>query len=245
MLNHCRHAQGARYQHGDRHGYLSGTRESVLNEIERWTEDFDKSPVFWLNRLTGTGKSTIMQTISERIFADGRLGTSFFCSRSFEDRSNIKLIFPTLAIQLAQKYPTFRSSLITLLQTNPDVVHESLQEQMQKFLVGPLRSNAISTVIVINALDECTGKDPESAVLLVLGQLVPKIPGVKFFVTSRPEMHIMARFHGPLLWDFTDVFVLHEVEPSTVDNDIRRFFQHELSKLAQRRSNTVIEWSLA
>ena len=208
-----------------------------MNEIERWTEDFDKSPVFWLNGLAGTGKSTIAQTILERIFADGRLGASFFCSRSFEDRSNIKLIFPTLAIQLAQKYPTFRSSLIALLQTNPDVVHESLQEQMQKFLVGPLRSDAISTVIVIDALDECTDEDPESAVLLVLGQLIPKIPGVKFFVTSRPETHIMAGFRGPLLWDFTDVFVLHEVEPSTVDNDIRRFFQHELSKLAQRRSN--------
>ena len=31
-----------------------------------------KFPVYWLNGLAGTGKSTIAQTIAERMFADGR-----------------------------------------------------------------------------------------------------------------------------------------------------------------------------
>ena len=109
----------------------------MLNEIEHWTEDLEKSPIFWLSGLAGTGKSTIAQTLAERVFASGRLGASFFCSRGFEDRSNLQFIFPTLAFQLAQKYPGFRSSLIPLLRSNPDVVHESLQNQMQKFLVDP------------------------------------------------------------------------------------------------------------
>jgi hypothetical protein len=69
----------------------------------------------------------------------------------------------------------------------------------------------------------------------VLGKSVSEIPGVKFFITSRPETHIMAGFRGPLLKKSTDVFILHEVEPRTIDNDIRRFFTHELSALAQRR----------
>jgi len=90
-------------------------------------------------------------------------------------------------------------------------------------------------VIVIDALDECKDEDPESAILLVLGRSAPRIPRVKFFVTSRPEMHIMAGFRGPLLRGLTDVFVLHDVEPHTVNSDIHRFFEHELSKLAQRR----------
>ena len=206
-----------------------------MNEIERWAEDFDKSPVFWLNGLAGTGKSTIAQSIAERIFADGRLGASFFCSRGIEDRSDLQLIFPTLAFQLAQKYPRFRSQLIPLLQSNPDVTHESLRDQMQKFLVEPLRSADISTVIVIDALDECKDKEPESAILLVLGKLISKIPRVKFFVTSRPETHIMSGFRAPLLKEATDVFILHEVEPRTVDNDIRHFFKHELSRLTHKR----------
>ena len=235
ILNGCRRAYGAGYRHGNRNGCLKGTRESVLNEIEHWTEDFEKSPIFWLNGLAGTGKSTIAQTLAERVFASGRLGASFFCSRAIEDRSNLQFIFPTLAFQLAQMYPGFRSSLIPLLRSNPDVVHESLQEQMQKFLVDPLRSADVSTVIVIDALDECKDEDPESAILLVLGRSVSRIPQVKFFVTSRPETYITSGFRAPLLKELTDVFILHEVERCTIDNDIRHFLKHELSKHSHRR----------
>jgi hypothetical protein len=207
----------------------------VSNEIEKWTMDLDKSPIFWLNGLAGTGKSTVAQTIAERVFADGHLGASFFCSRGVEDRSNLQLIFPTLAFQLAQTYPDFRSSLILLLQSNPDIVHESLRDQMERLLIQPLRSTDISTVIVIDALDECKDEEPEFAMLLVLGQSVSEIPKVKFFVTSRPETHIMSGFRGPLLTASTDVFILHDVEPRIVDSDIRRFFDHELSVVVQRR----------
>ena len=209
----------------------------MLKEIEHWTEDFTKSPILWLNGLAGTGKSTIAQTIAERRFADNHLGASFFCSRSFEDRSNLQLIFPTLAFQLAQKYPDFCALLIPLLQSNPDVVHESLLDQMQKFLVEPLQSTGISTVIVIDALDECKDEDPESAMLLVLGKSVSNIPQVKFFITSRPEAHIVLGFRGLLLEALTEVFVLHHVEPQIINSDIRYFFKHELSKLSQRHGS--------
>ena len=236
VLNHCLRAKGAGYQHGDRQGCLTGTREDVLNTIECWTGDFNKSPVFWLNGLAGTGKSTIAQTIAERAFANGYLGASFFCSRGFEDRSNLKFIFPTLAFQLAQRYPSFRSSLIPLLQSNPDIIYESLQDQMHKLLVQPLHSAGVSTVVVIDALDECEDQDPESAILLILGRSVSKIPRIKFFITSRPETHIMTGFRGPLLAGLTDVFILHDIEPCTVNNDIHHFFKCGLSKLAQQYS---------
>jgi hypothetical protein len=207
----------------------------VLNKIEKWTTDFDESPVFWLNGLAGTGKSAIAQTIAERAFADGYLGASFFCSRGVEDRSDLHFIFPTLAFQLAQQYPEFRSSLIPLLRSNPDIVYESLYDQMQQFIVKPFLSANVSAVIVIDALDECRDEEPESAILFVLGRLVSKIPRVKFFVTSRPEPHIMTGFRAPLLQDLTNIFILHNVEPCIVDDDIRHFFKHELSGLAHEQ----------
>ena len=105
VLNNCRGAHGAGYQHGNHRGCLKGTRNSVLAEIERWSEDH-ASPAFWLNGLARTGKYTTAQTISEKVFADSHLGASFFCSRGFEDHSNLHLIFPILAFQLAHKYPT-------------------------------------------------------------------------------------------------------------------------------------------
>ena len=235
MLNSCRRARGAGYQHGNRRGCLRGTRESVLNEIESWTKDFNKSPVFWLNGLAGTGKSTIAQTVAERVFADGLLGASFFCSRDFEDRSDLHFIFPTLAFQLAHKYPDFRVHLAALLQSNPDVVDESLYSQMERLIVEPLRSADLSTVIVIDALDECRDEEPSSAILSVLGRFVEQIPMVKFFITGRPEPRIKTGFRLPLLVDSTDVFVLHNVPPSLINGDIRLFLKYELSELARRR----------
>ncbi|KAF9784521.1 hypothetical protein BJ322DRAFT_851027 [Thelephora terrestris] len=235
VLNNCRRAQGAEYCHGDRRGCLQGTRDAVLSEIELWAEDFDKSPVFWLNGLAGTGKSTIAQTIAERVFAEARLGASFFCSRDFEDRSNLRFIFPTLAFQLAHEYSDFRSHFVSLLRSNPDVAHESLYNQMQKLIAEPLRKTGVSTVIVIDALDECKDSEPSSAILSVLGRFVGQIPKVKFFITGRPEPRIKTGFRLPLLVDSTDVFVLHNVPLSLVNNDIRLFLKHELSELAQRR----------
>jgi len=234
VLNTCRRARGVGYEHGDRQGCLTGTREAILDEIESWTKDLDKSPVYWLNGLAGTGKSTIAQTTAERLFADGRLGASFFCSRDFKDHSDLRLIFPTLSFQLAYRYPDFRSSLVSLLQSNPDIGYESLCNQMEKLVVAPLKEKGISTVIVIDALDECADEEPQSAILSVMGRLVEEIPQVKFFITGRPEPRIQSGFRLQLLRPLTEIFVLHKVEHSVVNADIRRFLETQLSTLAQR-----------
>ncbi|KAF9644128.1 hypothetical protein BDM02DRAFT_3190897 [Thelephora ganbajun] len=217
-LNNVRRAYEAEYRHGDRKRCLNGTRGTVLDEIELWARDFHEPPVYWLNGLAETGKSTIAQTIAESIFADGQLGASFFCSRDFQDRRNLKFIFPTVAVQLARNYPEFRSIFVPLVQSDPEITHESLHNQMDKLIVRPLKQSGVSTVTVIDALDECRDEEPASAILPVLGQFVPHIPKVKFFVTEA-----------------TDIFVLHNVEPSLVSNDIRLFFKHSFLELAQHR----------
>ena len=241
ILNDFGCAEAVEYRHGGRKGCLRGTREAFLDEIELWTRDFGKPSVYWLNGLAGTGKSTIAQTVAERMFADGRLGASFFCSRDFLDRSNLQFIFPTLAVQLARTYPEFRSILVPLVRSDPGIAHESLYDQMNELIVGPLRESAISTVIVIDALDECKDEEPSSAILSALGRVAPEIPMVKFFATGRPQPHILEGFRSPLSEKMADVFVLHEVEPSQVGNDIRLLFKHNFSELARRRSG-LTDW---
>ena len=237
ILNNFRAARLAQHQHVGRDSCLKGTRGALLDEIDLWTRDFTKQSVYWLNGLAGTGKSTIAQTIAERMFGDGRLGASFFCSRDFEDRRNLQLIFPTLAVQLARRYTAFRSIFIPLVQSDPEVVDETLYGQMEKLIVQPLVKSEISTVIVIDALDECEDEDkkPASVILSVLGQFVEGIPKVKFFITGRPESRIREGFRLPLLARATDVFVLHEVNPSQVDNDILLFFNHSFSEIRTHR----------
>jgi hypothetical protein len=106
---------------------------------------------------------------------------------------------------------------------------------MMKLIVQPLNESSISTVIIVDALDECEDEDPASAILSVLGRFASEIPNVKFFLTGRPEPQISEGFRLPLLARMTDVFVLHDVKLDQVSNDIQLFFKNSFSELAGRR----------
>jgi len=216
---------------------MKGTRRDVLFQLEQWLKDKEDKRVFWLNGLAGTGKSTIAQTFAEMCFADGKLGASFFCSRDFEDRSNLRSIFPTLSFQLALRYPRFRQELLLVLTENPDVGKESLCSQMEKLIVGPFQATQAVTLIVIDALDECQDEESASALLSVLSRYVDDIPQVKFLITGRPEPRIRSGFRLELLRPHTEVFKLHEVKPTSVDSDIRLFLKTRFTDIAKNRSD--------
>jgi len=232
-----RHADEAGYSSGNRQGCLKGTRADVILQLERWLKDEQDHHVFWLNGLAGTGKSTIAQTFAEISFADGMLGASFFCSRDFEDRSNLQVIFPTLAFQLAYRYLPFREQLLRVLRANPGVGRESLCSQMEKIILGPLYSTQIQTLVIIDALDECKDEEPASAILSVLSRYVELLPNVKFFITGRPEPRIRSGFRLKSLRPITEVLRLHDVERSSVDSDIKLFFRTRLGDIAKTRSD--------
>jgi len=231
------HTTGAGYCSGNRGECLRGTRVDLLLQLEHWLRDEQDHCVFWLNGLAGTGKSTIAQTFARISFADGKLGASFFCSRDSENRSNLQAIFPTLAFQLAYWSPLFREQLLQVLRANPDIRHESLCSQLEKIIIGPFKAAHISTLIIIDALDECKDEEPASALLSVLSQYVDKIPWVKFFITGRPEPRIRSGFRLESLRPITEVLRLHDVERSLVDRDIRLFFTAQLTSISKTRSD--------
>ena len=147
------------------------------------------------------------------------------------------MIFPTLAFQLAYRYPLFREELLQVLKAIPDVGRESLCSQMEKLIVNPFKATDIKTLIIIDALDECNDEEPASAILSILSRYVDKIPGIKFFITGRPETRIRSGFRLRSLLPITEVLKLHEVKPEVVDNDIKLFFQSRLADLTENRSD--------
>ena len=203
----------------------------------QWAEDPQERHVFWLNGLAGTGKSTIAQTFAEMVANNGTLGASFFCSRDYLDRKELKNIFPTLAYQLACRYPAFRTQIIHVIKRDPSVARNSLISQLEDLIMDPLSSTKLSCVIVVDALDECIDDQPASAILSVLGRFVKRLPSVKFFITGRPEPRIRTGFRLPLLEPLTQVFLLHEVKLSRVDEDIRLYLKEKLTGIAKRRSD--------
>ena len=216
----------------------------MLLQIEQWLTDQHDQRIFWLNGLAGTGKSTIAQTFAEMSFADGKLGASFFCSRDYEDRSSLKAIFPTLAFQIAHRYPQFREQLIQVLKANHDVERDSLSSQLEKMIVRPFKETQVSTLIVIDALDECKDPEPASALLSVLSRYAHEIPGVKFFITGRPEPPIREGFRLKPLVPITDVLKLHDIKRSSVDEDIKLYLRFHLTSIRATRSDCEFpeEW---
>jgi len=237
LLENVPRTDKAGYNSGNSQGCLRGTRVDVLLQLEHWLKDKGDHRVFWLNGLAGTGKSTIARTFAEISFADGKLGASFFCSRDFEDRSNLQAIFPTLAFQLAYRYLPFREKLLRVLRASPGIGQESLCSQMEKIIVDPLKATRIRTLIIIDALDECKDEEPASAILSILSRYVGEIPYVKFFITGRPESRIRSGFRLQSLTPITEVLKLHEVKPEVVDSDINLFFRMQLTHLAKNRSD--------
>lgn len=237
-------AESAAYDHGayERDGCLDGTRGSVLNKIELWTRDPDRPPIFWLEGLAGTGKTAIAQTIADRMVQDRRLGASFFCSRDYRDRKEPRNIFPTLASQLGLTYPEFGSELVKVVKKSPLVKNQSAFNQMEQLIIGPLRKTGISTVIIIDALDECAEGEPWLPLLTSLRKLIPRIPkGVKFFLTGRPTVAIQAGFRNPVDAPI-EMFALHDVEQESVSRDIRLFFENKFSNDAESRKPPPSEW---
>ena len=216
---------------------------ALLDEIEQWAEDPGRLPIFWLNGLAGTGKSTIAKTVAERCLANETLGASFFfCSSDVASRKgggplknhdNPCVLFPTLAFQLAHKYPKVRSTLVPYLQSDPDIADESPKSQAEELMIKPLQAAGVATVIVIDALDECNDTKSSSEILSALERIVSEVPNVKFFITSRPEPDIKCGFGR--LTDITEAFALRDTAPPRNNNDIRVFLEHELSELATHR----------
>ncbi|KAG8939408.1 hypothetical protein FRC03_006319, partial [Tulasnella sp. 419] len=128
------------------------------------------------------------------------------------------------------------------LETYRNAGTSALLIQMAKLLEDPLRAMSKSSseqsrpiAIVLDALDECEGRELVDQFLRLLSHLILNLPAdfpFKVFITSRPEPHIMRVLRGDDLNQVSRPFVLHDIEKSIVQADIEIFFRHELSKIA-------------
>jgi hypothetical protein len=160
----------------------AGVMVVLKEQAELWARDFGSSPVYWLNGLAGTGKSTIVKTIAVCLWPPSvrrfsRVGGTF---TSYSQRSPLNWHGSTL--DFGQSFP--------LMQSDPGTAYESLYNQMERLIVQPLSETGVLTVIVVDLLDECEDNRSASAILFVLGKLVSKISKVKFFLISRPGPRI-------------------------------------------------------
>ena len=88
--------------------------------------------MFWLDDLTGTGKSTVARTIPDMNFEGGDLGAGLL---NLYSRGPLRSILPPLASQPAHQHPRFQKELPSVLTVSPGVGGAMLFSQMEKFII--------------------------------------------------------------------------------------------------------------
>ncbi|EUC59174.1 vegetative incompatibility protein HET-E-1, partial [Rhizoctonia solani AG-3 Rhs1AP] len=217
----------------NRNGCTAETREAIHQALEVWTINPESEKIYWMNGMAGTGKTTIAYSFCEWLENTNRLGASFFCSRISPTCRSLNKIVPTIAYQLAQYSPRFRSALCTALEVNPDAGTLNVMQQFEKLVKYPLLNakDAMpdSVVVMIDALDECDYGFSAPLLLDVLLKFAGPLP-VKFFVSSRPE---------PLIWErmtsqggtARSILHLHDIEKWIVEEDIKKYLTKALSSM--------------
>jgi hypothetical protein len=150
------------------------------------------------------------------------------------------MFFTSLAVQLAISVPPLRQYICKAVKKQSNIASLSFAEQWHQLILSPLsnlqRELHRSYILVIDALDEC---EDEKDVRIIL-QLLAKARSLttvrlRVFFTSRPEIPIRYSMHDIPQAEHQD-FVLHNIEPTSVDHDISLFLEYNLGIIRQERT---------
>jgi hypothetical protein len=217
---------------------LQGTRTEILQKIMDWAvSPSQEKCIFWLKGMAGTGKSTISRTMARSLKDTNHLGASFFFKRGEGDRGNAKKFFPTITRQLIYRIPRLGAGVQKAFDKDPEIATKSLNEQFEQLLLQPLLNldqpgrHPNTTVIVIDALDECDHDQDIRTIIRLLPVLQrAKAICLRIFLTSRPELPISLGFSEITDHEYQDL-ALHEIPEEVTEHDIRLFLQDRFAKI--------------
>jgi hypothetical protein len=216
------------------------TRTIMIEAIKAWSTDATKPNIYWMNGMAGTGKTTIAYSLSIILTTLNILGSTFFCSRLVDECTKVDRIFPTIAYNLARKYPPLASTILKALIKNPDIAKRTISQQFTELILNPMRASAKdlagqTIVVVIDALDECANQTEVQTFLSIIFQRSSEFP-LKIFITSRPEQLVRVGFNrqNP---DSYSKFILHDIERDIVNADIKLYAVERLVDIVDGRSD--------
>ena len=221
---------------------LPDTRVELQRRIKEWAKEVSGKPIFWLNGMAGTGKSTIARTVARSFADEGHLGASFFFKKGEGDRGTASRFFTTIATDLMAHVPDLILSITKAIDADPAISEKALKDQFEKLILQPLLEirhappNALGLIIVIDALDECERKEDIQVILQLLARTKDLSPvSLRVFVTSRPDLPIRLGFKQMSDGTYQNL-ILHNIPKETIEHDIAIFIEHELGVVSKQRS---------
>ncbi|TFK73020.1 hypothetical protein BDN72DRAFT_876092 [Pluteus cervinus] len=174
------------------------TRVELLDDIiNNWASS--NTQIMWLRGFPGFGGSSITQAVAKRFAVGGTLAASFFFSYSSQDRCHTKKFVSTIAYDIFVKVRCVRPAMKEAL-LDRSLFEKTLEGLWADLVVHPLNlcASQLSTplFIVVDGLDECVDSREVTKLLkCLLGITRPSLhPGIKIFVSCRPEPFISAVF---------------------------------------------------
>jgi hypothetical protein len=230
-MNDMAYAPGTRYE--QEKGCLIGTRESVLQEIcDVLNNPVNDAPqVCLLTGVAGSGKSAVAHTIARLYDEQGRLGSSYFFARTNAARRNPGNLFSTIARDLSDLDPQYKSALWRILKDNRALRASTWpSEQVEEFIVKPSADLHFigPLVVVIDALDESGDPDDRHKLLDALSRHIAKrsFPThLRFLITTCPENDILDALPSGSQVVRKD---LGDLSEAAIDKDIEKFIHHSL-----------------
>lgn len=190
--------------------------------------------------MAGTGKSTIARTIARSFNDNGLLGATYFFKHGEGDRGKARYLFSSIIRQLLIPHRQLAPHIESLMSTDPWITSKSLDEQFNKLLFRPLTNMKLksdqppTTVIVIDALDECDREDHTREIIRLLSRLREvKSLNLRVFLTSRPEFPIRIGFRNNN--SYRDL-ILHQIPAPVIRDDIRVFLSIKLAEIQYEHS---------
>jgi hypothetical protein len=208
---------------------LEGTRVAILEDILSWSSaNGERSPVYWLSRLAGVGKSSIAKTVANRARERGTLGAIIFFSRSGEPLRDPDLVFPTLVSQLAQSDDVFKNVIEEALRYSGTDGYRELRTQLDNWILDPLlKINRVRrpVLIILDALENGAAE----ILRLVFSRMI-RIPFLRILITSRPRSSLSSMFNQVPNLEKT---ILDHVKAFVIQQDICFYISTELAKIPQ------------
>ena len=194
--------------------------------------------ILWLYGAAGAGKSAIAHSFAEICEKHGWLLATFFFWKTAAERSNITRFVATIAYQISCAIPDSRSHIETAVDADPMIFHKSIDTQLGKLIIEPLRrlhSTGFDLknspfFIIVDGLDECQGTDIQSGLVKSLMAAFRDSPlHIRILIASRPEVHLQSTFNSTSIQPHLSRLALSgEYSP---DEDIHRFLKDSFDKI--------------
>ena len=239
---------------------MEETRVELVAELDDWEKSpIDAATMKWMLGGAGEGKTALLLTFADLCKRHKRSVGAFFASNRIADCNDGSRIIITLAVQLMQSLPSTARYIDQALLRDPHILSKGREVQMRALIVEPINQIAMMsrflstitfglksypTLIVIDGLDEVTGKDVQTDIIKIIGNIMNDIRlPLRFLISSRPEPHIVEAIQSLQSRFPTDrVSIMDLRKDVLVHRDIRRYFKRKFEEIRAKDVDLPLDW---